>query len=198
MMPDQNLIACPVCDALYHVAPGTGLTCKRCHTALIVAEKRAGVALLVTTLLSVMLVFGAVSLPFLSITRFWITSETTLVGAAFAFDPPLLILSLAVLALVLLLPTARLLLTLYVVTPLVLARAPWPRAATAYRWSESLRPWSMAEVFAIGCGVALLKIADMAEVTFGPAFYLFAALVITLWVQDRMVCRYGIWRALRA
>ena len=98
-------------------------------------------------------------------------------------------------ALILFLPALRLGLTLYVLLPPVLGLRPLTGAATAFRWSESLRPWSMAEIFIVGCGVALVKIVAMAEVSFGPAFYMFAAAVVLLWVQDRMLCRYSLWRA---
>lgn len=54
----------------------------------------------------------------------------------------------------------------------------------------------MAEIFALGAGVALIKIVDLAEVGFGPAFWMFGALVVLLWAQDRMICRHGLWRAL--
>lgn len=196
MSLNADLIACPTCDALYTVSPGQSLSCARCHRPLITPEKRAGLFLVITTFLAVVLIYGAVTLPFLSIERFWFSSETTLVGVALTFEPPLLLLSLIVLALVLLLPALRLALTVYAFVPLVLDRAPAAGAATAFRWSETLRPWSMAEVFGLGCGVALFKITAMAQVTFGPAFYMFAALVVTLWVQDRLICRYGIWKAL--
>ena len=33
----------------------------------------------------------------------------------------------------------------------------------AFRLAEALQPWSMAEIFVIGCAVALVKIADLAE-----------------------------------
>ena len=148
------------------------------------------------SLLSVALVYGTITLPFLSVERFWITSDTTLVQAALAFEAPQLILSIAVLALVLLLPTLRLVLNLYVFLPIVLLRSPLTGAPSAFRWAEALRPWSMAEIFVLGCAVALFKITAMAEVTFGPAFYMFAVLVVVLWVQDRMVCRYSVWKAL--
>ena len=56
---------------------------------------------------------------------------------------------------------------------------------TALRLAEGLRPWSMAEVFAIGCAVSLVKIADLAHVSLGPAFWMFAALVVVTVAQDR-------------
>lgn len=170
------------------------MVCDYCHFVLAAPERRAGAALLVVTFLTAALIYGAVTLPFLTINRFWMSNDATLIETAFAFEGPLLLLSLAVLALILVLPAVRLALTFYVALPLVFSRSPLPGAATAFRWSESLRPWSMAEIFVLGCAVALIKIVAMAEVTFGPAFYMFAVAVVLIWVTDRLICRHNIWK----
>ncbi len=194
--PLDHLIACPHCDALYEADPDQKLTCHRCHTALVAPSRRAGIKVLLLALISVGLIYGAVTQPFLSIKRFWMTSDATILETALAFEGPLLILSVTVLALILLLPALRLFLSLYVLGPIVLGTGKLPKAKLAFRWSEKLRPWSMAEIFVIGAGVALIKIVDLAEVTIGPAFWMFGALVVLLWAQDTLMCRYSVWSAL--
>lgn len=192
----DTLLACPTCDALYERSTAQKLVCARCHRVLVAPERRAGLWQVLIALATAGLIYGAITLPFLTINRFWMTNDATLIETALAFEGPLLILSLAVLALVLLLPALRLALTLYVLGPLVIGATALPGARTAFRWAEALRPWSMAEIFIIGCGVALIKIVAMAEVTFGPAFYMFAAAVVLLWVQDIMLCRHSLWEAI--
>ncbi len=188
-------IACPTCDALYDPPATGGLTCTRCHLVLVTATNRSAFWQLFMALITTGLIYGAVTLPFLTIKRFWMSNDATLIETALAFEGPLLVLSLTVLALILVLPALRLALTLYVLAPMVTGLRALPGAATAFRWSEALRPWSMAEIFVIGCAVALVKIVAMAEVTFGPAFYMFGAAVILIWVQDRMTCRHALWEA---
>lgn len=195
---DTPQIACPTCDALYTADGKERLVCERCHTKLLSPERRAGSMVILMSLLIVGLIYGAVTLPFLTIERFWISNEATIIDTALAFEGPLLLLAMAVLCLVLILPTARLLLTLYVLAPIVVGSSALPGSATGFRWAEALRPWSMAEIFVIGCGVALVKIIAMAEVTFGPAFFMFAAAVVLIWVQDRMICRGMLWKAIDA
>lgn len=192
----DNLIACPQCDAVYTADNETRLVCHRCHTVLVAPRRRAGIQVLLLSLIAVGLVMGAVTQPFLTIERHWISNDATLLEAALAFEGPLLILSIAVVTLVLVLPALRLLLTLYVLGPVVVGARTLPGARRAFGWSETLRPWSMAEIFVLGCGVALVKIVDLAEVTIGPAFWMFAALVVLLWVQDTLVCRFSVWSAL--
>ena len=104
--------------------------------------------------------------------------------------------SLALLSLVLLLPVTRLMSTLYVVTPIVLGRAPLPGAKRVFRFAEALKPWSMAEIFALGGGIALIKIVDLAHVSLGPAVWMFGGFVVLMAVQNTLVCRWSLWSAL--
>lgn len=197
--PIDRMIACPTCDAVYDAGATdreTAMACDRCHRILIAPSRRAGVMVILLALASVALVVGATTLPFLSIKRFFLTQDATLIETALAFEGPLLILSVATLMLVLLLPVVRLALTLYVVTPIVAQRPPLPGAKRAFRLAEALRPWSMAEIFALGGGIALIKIVDLAHVSLGPAVWMFGGFVILMAVQNTLVCRWSLWSAL--
>ncbi|MEQ9041142.1 MAG: paraquat-inducible protein A [Silicimonas sp.] len=147
-------------------------------------------------LASLVLVMGALIFPFIGISRLGLSSDATIMEAALAFRGPLMILSLTVFALIIFLPLLRLLLTVYVLTPVVFDRPAWPGAKRAFRWSERLRPWSMAEIFVIGCAVALVKLSDLARVELGPAFWMFVILVILIVVQDTFMCRWSVWKSL--
>lgn len=195
----ETLIACPHCDALYDVAippPGEKMRCDRCHTILIAPRRHAGIRIVLLSLASLALVLGAATQPFISIRRFGLSNDATLVDVALSFSGPLMVLALIVLSLVLVLPLVRAVLTLFVLAPLVMNRPPLPGAARAFCWSEALRPWSMAEIFALGSGVALIKIVDLAHVSLGPAFWMFAAMVVLIGIQNTLMCRWSVWRAL--
>jgi paraquat-inducible protein A len=196
----EGLIACPECDALYRateVAPGARATCARCHTVLIAPRRRAGMTVISLALASVVLVAGALWFPFLRIDARGFRQEASLWDVATSFTGgPLLALSFAVTAAIVVIPLMRAALILYTLAPVVFDRPPAARARPAFRLAEALRPWSMAEVFAIGCAVSLVKIADLAQVSLGPAFWMFAALVVVTVVQDRLVCRWSVWRSI--
>jgi len=201
MRDPANLIACPKCDAVYHVEDpdmGERAVCARCHTVLIAPRKRAGKQIIAIALAIVVLIIAATIFPFLSVKVAGVSHKSSVLDAALAFsDSPLLIvLSLAVAALIVFFPVLRALLAIYVLTPLVLDRPAFPGAIRAFRVSEALRPWSMAEIFAIGCAVALTKVADLAQVDFGPAFWMFSALVVLMILQDSFMCRYSVWKSL--
>ncbi|NNF91932.1 MAG: paraquat-inducible protein A, partial [Boseongicola sp.] len=162
----------------------------------IAPRRGAGLKIIALAVASVVLVIGVLTFPFIGISRLGLTSDATVIDAALAFSGPLLVLSLAVFALIIFLPLLRLLLTLYVLLPVVFDKPAWPGAKRAFRWAERLRPWSMAEIFVIGCAVALIKLADLARVELGPAFWMFVILVVLIVVQDTFMCRWSVWKSL--
>ncbi|WP_226779385.1 paraquat-inducible protein A [Oceaniglobus trochenteri] len=197
---EPELIACPQCDALYSaVAPGPGerATCLRCGTVLIAPRRNAFLRVIALAITMMILMFGATFFPFLQVRVSGFRNSSSVFDAALAFvDGPMLPLSVAVAALIVLIPVARAGLVLYVLVPLAMDRAPLRGATIAFRWAERLKPWSMAEIFVIGVAVALVKISDLARVDYGPAFWMFAALVVVITLQDGYLCRWTIWKAL--
>ncbi|MEL6314028.1 MAG: paraquat-inducible protein A [Pseudomonadota bacterium] len=196
----DTLIACPKCDAVYDVADletGGRVRCDVCHHPLITPRRNAGLFIIAMSSAALILVMTALFMPFISIHRFGFTKQTTILDAALAFsEGPMIVLALVTLGLIVGLPALRFLLTIYTLTPIVLDRRPWPGANRAFRLSEKLKPWSMVEIFVIGTAVALVKLTDLARVELGPAFWMFVALVILIFVKDTVTCRWTIWRAL--
>ena len=194
------LIGCPQCDAVYTLnEPKFGETanCVRCGTRLISPRRKAGLQIIALSLSIAILIIAATVFPFLTISAAGRTNSVSILQAALVFtDGILVFLSLATAALIIFIPLLRVLLSLYVLIPLVADRPPAHGATRAFRLSEALRPWSMAEIFAIGCAVALVKITDLADVQFGPAFWMFTALVLLIVLQDRLLCRWSVWNAL--
>lgn len=195
-----GLMACPRCDAL-HVKEdldiGETARCIRCGTVL--ASSRAGsfvrvIALAFTTMV---LIVAAVFFPFLEISRLSFGNATSLFGVALAFaDGILLPLVLGVLTVIVGLPMLRSFLLLYTLLPLAKGQPAYRHAAAAFRVSEQLRPWSMAEIFVIGTSVALVKIAGLANVHLGPAFWAFCALIFVNIASHGALSQSTIWDAI--
>lgn len=198
--PPEDLMACTECDALYRAInppPGREAVCPRCHTILARPRRKAGMQIIALAVAILVLIVSAAFFPFLRVEASGIGHSTSVIGTVMAFSGErLVILAVAMAALVLLIPMLRMLLLLYVLVPVVRDLPPARHARGAFRLSERLRPWSMAEIFAIGCAVALVKVADLAQVELGPAFWMFAALVVIgLW-QERFVCSWSVWNSL--
>jgi len=196
----DDLIVCPTCDAAYTLKrpeKGERAVCQRCHKALIAPRANAGLHIIAVSLAVLVLIIGAAVFPFLRIDAAGNGNAVSVLDAALAFTGgPLLALSLATAALIIFVPLLRALLIMYVLIPVVLDRTPARHAIAAFRISEALKPWSMAEIFAIGCAVALVKVADLANVSFGPAFWMFGILVVLVIAQDTFMCRWSVWNAL--
>ncbi len=199
-IPLSELIICPVCDAAYRLQRpkhGERAVCQRCHEVLIAPRRKAGLQIIAVALAVVILIIAATVFPFLQISAAGQSNAVSILDAALSFtDGWLVLLSLVTAALIIFVPLLRMLLTLYVLVPIVLDRPPARHAIRAFRFSEALRPWSMAEIFALGCAVALVKVADLAQVAFGPAFWMFGVLVVLVIAQDNFLCKWSVWDSL--
>jgi paraquat-inducible protein A len=199
-MPLEDLIVCPQCDAVYKLhepKPGERAVCQRCHKVLIAPRKKAGLQLVAISLAILILIIAATYFPFLTIDAAGNKNAVSILDSALAFSGgPFVLLALATAALIIIVPFIRAVLTMYVLIPIVLDLRPARHAMKAFRLSEAMRPWSMAEIFAIGCAVALVKIADLATVGFGPAFWMFGVLVVLVVAQDTFMCKWCVWNSL--
>jgi paraquat-inducible protein A len=195
-----GLVACPRCDALHverELEPGEAARCVRCNTVL--ASPRAGAftRIIALSFASLVLMVGAVFFPFLEISRMGFGNQTSLFGVAMAFSQgALLPLTVALLGSIVGLPVLRAVLLVYTLVPLSRGRRPFSHAVPAFRLSEALRPWSMAEIFVIGTAVALVKVGGLANISFGPAFWAFCALILVNAASNAYTSATTIWDAI--
>jgi paraquat-inducible protein A len=200
MPPLDELVACSHCDTLHTATvlqPHARAHCQRCGAVLQTAQPAAIARIFSLALTAFVLMLAAISFPFLDLDVKGNHNATSVIGAIMAFrDGLALPLAVAVAFFIIILPLARLTAIIYAIGPLVRGAAPHPQARLAFRLAERLRPWAMAEIFMVGVTVALIKVAGLATVTIGPAFWSFAALVVVTALKDQLICRYSIWEAL--
>lgn len=196
-----ELFACPICDALHRAAeppPGGRLRCRRCGEVLMTNRPRAMDRTLAAAFASIILMIGAVFFPFLEMSVLGIDRKASVLDAALAFSDGLMVpLALAVGMLIIVIPLIRGAALAYVILPLRLGRAPAPAARAAFRLATQLKPWSMAEIFIIGVVVALVKIAGMASIHLGPAFWAMACLVLLVVLEGTSLCEWSLWQTLQ-
>lgn len=198
--PLHDLVACPECDTLHHASAlpdHTRARCQRCGVVLATSRPAALAQVLSLALTAFILMLAAIWFPFIQLNASGNRSTISVIDAALAFDDGLAVfLALAVIAFIVVLPLVRLAAIIYALGPLVRDASPHPHAKWAFALSERLRPWSMAEIFIVGVAVALIKVAGIAQLTLGIAFWAFAGLVVTTVLKDQLLCRYLIWRLL--
>ena len=199
-MAEPGLFACPRCDLLHgdpEAPESFTVRCARCHAVLLAPRAGAFTRVLVLAVTALILMVAAVGFPFLDLRVAGLTNRTSLLDAIFAFSSGLLLpLSFAVAALIVLIPAVRFAAVAYTLWPLVRGHAPFRHARRMFRLAELLRPWAMAEIFIVGVAVALVKVAGLASIGIGPAFWAFCALVVVAALHDNFMCRWTIWKSL--
>ena len=196
----SDMIACPKCDALHripHVEKGAQARCARCDTVLMAPRDGAMTRIVMLSATGLILMIGAVFFPFLELHVQGLGRKSSVFDAVLAFSDGLMLpLSFAVAALIIVLPIMRFMALIYVFAPMALGYEPARGARDAFRLAEAIRPWAMAEIFIIGVAVALVKVAGLATVTLGPAFWAFVLLVIVTVLKDSFMCRVTVWQTL--
>jgi len=195
-----ELIVCTECDALYMVRQperGQVAICARCHTVLAAPRAKAALQIVALAVATMILIIGAAVFPFLRIEAVGVANAASVLDIAYAFSNGILtVLVVATIAMILAIPALRMGLIIYVLAPFMLDRPALPGARAAFRVAQKIRPWAMAEVFAIGCAVSLVKVAGLAQVTFGPTFWMFAVLTVLIVIQQKFMCSWSVWNAL--
>ncbi|WP_179378510.1 paraquat-inducible protein A [Jannaschia marina] len=200
MEPSDTLVCCPICDALHEVdtvEDGTRLRCVRCGTVIAVGRPEAILRIVVLASTALILMSIVVFYPFLELRNGVFTSRASVFETVMSFSEGVMApLSIAVAFFVIVLPVARLGTLIWALAPLSIGRAPLPGAAFALRWAEIMKPWAMAEIFMVGVAVALVKLADLATLSMGPAFWSFASIVFITALKDTQMSKHSIWSAL--
>lgn len=198
---DHDLVACPGCDLLHrHVAlpPRATARCSRCGHSLY-SHKTQGIDYsLALTLASVIFFALANTFPFLAIEVQGVTQEIAVLSAAielFYRDMPGLGLFAA--AVIFVFPLLHLTGMLLALLPAYRGHST-PLARKALRLVSLLAPWSMMEIYLLGVLVSLVKLATLAEIRFGTAFWAFGALVVTNALAATSIDRDYLWRRLEA
>ena len=196
---DGRLVCCPVCDALHEMPSqlaGRKARCVRCHTVLAIDRPRAVTLVVALSLAALILMTVVVFYPFLQLRQGVFTARATVVDTVMSFSQGVMApLTLAVALFVVILPVARQVLLIWSLGPIALGRGVLPGARSALRWAGHIRPWAMAEIFMVGVAVALVKLADLATLTMGPAFWSFAAIVGITAFKDSQIGGHTIWTA---
>lgn len=194
-----DLLACHACDALLQdveVSVGQRSLCPRCGSVLITARTHSTAGVLASSICIAVLMVAAVMLPFISITAGGIERDAAILDAARAVGGAAWPLAVAVALMIAAIPVARALALIYVLGPISLGYGAAAHARRAFRFAIELRPWSMVEIFLIGVAVALVKVAGMATVGLGSAFWLFVVLALISFYEDAALCRRTVWRML--
>lgn len=190
-------LACHDCDALFTVGPlgkGDRAICPRCGCLLLMLRPRTLQRSTAWALGAASLFLVANAFPFLTLEASGQHSEIVLarsVGALHEHGSPALAVAVAVF--ILAAPAFIIAGNLYVLIPLLLGARMLPGVRWVARGIGAVSRWNMTEVFLLGVLVSLLKLAEMASVTLGVAFWAFSAMIVCLTASLASIDRRRLW-----
>jgi paraquat-inducible protein A len=199
-MASGVLTACHECDLLQRepILPSGGVArCRRCNAvlfrhALDSVDRGLAFTLGAATLFIIANIFPIVGLEVQGISN--ATSLYGAVGTIWKNDME----GVAALVFVttILVPAMELSLMLYVLLPLKLGQMP-QGLAQILRVLQSVRPWSMTQVFILGVLVALVKLQHLAHVVPGIALWSFGGLILLLTAAIASFNTHELWNMVR-
>ena len=195
-MISHALTACHECDLLQRkpILPSGGIACcRRCKAILFRRTPNSLDRALAYTLGAAILFIIANIFPIVGLEVQGNANATSLYGAVESiWKNDMEGVALLVFATTILIPAVEISLMLYVLVPLKFGRLPGEMSAIL-RILQSVRPWSMTQVFILGVLVALVKLAHLAHVVPGVALWAFGGLILSLTAAVATFNTHELW-----
>jgi paraquat-inducible protein A len=195
-MISHALTACHECDLLQRkpILPSGGIACcRRCKAILFRRTPNSLDRALAYTLGAAILFIIANMFPIVGLEVQGNANATSLYGAVESiWKNDMEDVALLVFATTILIPAVEISLMLYVLVPLKFGRLPGEMSAIL-RILQSVRPWSMTQVFILGVLVALVKLAHLAHVVPGVALWAFGGLILSLTAAVATFNTHELW-----
>jgi paraquat-inducible protein A len=195
-MSSRALTACHECDLLQRepiLPPGGVAYCRRCNSVLFRHTPDSVDRGLAYTLGAAILFIIANMFPIVGLEVQGIANATSLYGAVETiWKNDMEGVASLVFVTTILIPAMELSLMLYVLLPLKLGQVP-QGLAPILRVLQSVRPWSMTQVFILGVLVALVKLAHLAHVVPGIALWSFGGLILLLTAAVASFNTHELW-----
>jgi paraquat-inducible protein A len=198
---EKGVIACPHCGTLQSLGetpPFSVAVCPTCGNPLERTRGRSISAALACAVATFLLLLPANLLPLMQISLLGLTRESRIMsGVTTVWVHQWVIIAPLVCAFVVVLPIVRYGLLSTVLMHVVLGRHPsWLGAA--FRWGQHLDPWSMPEVFLIGCAIGYSRVAVNLPVTIHWGGICLIAAAFLAMITRAVLDRRTVWRALVA
>jgi len=199
-MAETALTACHECDLLQRepiLPPGGVACCLRCNAVLFRDIPDSTDRGLAYTLGAAILFIVANIFPIVGLEVQGNLHATSLYGAVESiWNNDMEGVASLVFATTILIPGVEISLMLYVLLQLKFGRLPG-ELRSILRIMQSVRPWSMTQVFILGVLVALVKLAHLAHVVPGIALWAFGGLILSLTAAIANFNAHALWSLLK-
>ncbi len=196
-----HLRECQDCGLFQEVAPlapGQAAHCRRCNATLRRSHRNSLNRALWCSIAALLLLLLGVPLPYLDLRSVGRTYQATLFTGPSQLDSHgMWEIALVVLITLVAVPMVQLLLTLTVLLGLRMPH-PWKVLPRLFGWVETLRPWSMIEVFLLGSFVAYTRLQAIADVEIGPALIALGGVMLCMVAADVELDHEDVWEQMEA
>jgi paraquat-inducible protein A len=173
--------ACPSCDLIINIpdidAKQVAL-CPRCNYKIRGINVNNDIEIVALSLSALLMLLSSMFYPFISFSSNGITQTITLPDAArilFNYDSDLLGLFIDISIIILPMSLLIILIPLHLGA---LKALPQAVARKLLKFTLTLEPWIMSEIFLIGVLVSMVKIMSLADVSFGTSFFAYVGFVV--------------------
>lgn len=176
-----SVSACPGCDLLLIVPvipDGHYLACGRCGKTISKTYHNSIDRVLILSLTGLLLYIPAMLLPLMTLSSIGLTESGNVIDTCINFfQNGYYLVALMVLVTAVIFPFFKLFLPFLISLCLKLNKHPaWLRPGL--KLLKHLDEWGMVEVYLLGILITLIKMGDMASITYDPGFFCFIALVL--------------------
>ena len=197
MMTDSThqLVACPDCDLLQQIplVSGEKLYCPRCHCLLLAQNRHTAKICLPLTLAAAFFFILTNILPLLTLSRFDMKREVTMLSGIYELWSQGYELAAVVVVFCAVLAPAIYIGCMLVIT--FASRRPLVPSWIAYplHWSQQQQKWAMLEVMMVAILISLIKLSDYAAIVPGFASYALGVLIVLLTIIKITFSPEAIW-----
>lgn len=184
---------CGLRQSIPELEGGSVAHCQRCDAVLRRAARQAESFPLWCASTAALLYFVALFIPFMTVKAPGRESHATLfAGPEWLNERGVWPLAIVVFLTLIAMPALKL---IGLVTVLFAVRLdPPPRwLGKAYRWTRSISPWAMTEVFLLGAFIAYTRLGQLAHVSIEPALYLLGSVMLCTVAAEGTLDEESIW-----
>ena len=192
----SGLMACPECDVLIQKAgtvPRGKVLCPRCGCTLHAPKKNSVERTLILSLTGLILFIPAMVLPVMTLDTLGLEQHTTIIQGSLAlFRSGFHMVGGIVLLTAVIIPFLKLLSLFYVSLGLRI-RARWSNQAYAFRVYQQMDEWGMLEICMLAILISIIKLKDLADISYGIGLFCFTGLLILTLVSSVCIDEHRYW-----
>jgi len=193
--PD-GLIACPECDLLIRKAePGPGLKClcPRCRSMLFHVKRNPVERTLIMSLTGLIFFVPAMVLPIMTLNVLGLEQSANIIQWVSAlFRTGFHMVGIVVLLTVVVIPPLKLLLLFYV-SMAIRIKAHCNNLGSIFRFYQRMDEWGMLEICMLGILVSIIKLKDLAQISYGIGLFCFVLLLTITLISSVTLDEHKYW-----